>query len=163
MKKPTYPMRRIKELVCGDLAVTAAQLKGRSNSEQYAFARHLVVYLARKYTTESAFSVGRALGGRTADDVRASYDLIADLRGSSHDVNLIISAMELDLAGYGDEKVSAIATALNSNGERKKRDCITCGEPFMSDHNGHRKCTHCRRLGAQIERKIERGAMDLAS
>ncbi len=163
MKKPTYTMRRIKEQVCGDMAVTPAQIKGPVTSEQYAFARHLVAYLALKHSSENAAAVGRSLGGRKAEDIHASCDVIKRLRASSHDVNLIISAMELDLAGYGNEKVSTIAIALNSNGNHKQRDCMTCGEPFVSEHFGHRQCTHCRRSNAKAARGVERVAVDLAS
>ncbi len=40
--------------------------------------------------------------------------------------------------------------ALERDARRKRRSCITCGEPFLSDGPGNRMCDKCRARASEI-------------
>lgn len=62
--KNSPPIRKIIELVCAGEAMTRAEVSSRRRSARCVLPRHMICYLAHKYTKGSLKMIGEALGGK---------------------------------------------------------------------------------------------------
>lgn len=58
-------IERIQKIVCDLLHVNLQDLQSKSRRQDIVQARHLVMFLSKKYTTDSLSAIGETLGGRS--------------------------------------------------------------------------------------------------
>lgn len=97
---PVITADKIITVVCEHLKLTVEQIRGKSRSKEFVYARHLIFYFLRKHTTLTLKSAGE-LFNRDHTTVIHALENLQDIMDTEPPVKDEVELLESKLFGRG--------------------------------------------------------------